>query len=671
MVTVAEAFAAARKYQQEGRLREAELIYQQLLEGNPGDAQLWCLLGRVRHGLNRPADAVAAWQQAIRLQPDLAEACSLLGRVLADQGRMEDALPHLQRAAQLQSGDAETHYQLSQVLAALNQFDQALHALRRSLKLRPDYVDAHASLGITLGRLGKREEAVACLQQALRLDPSHAKAHNNLGVALAESGRREEALTAWHEAIRLKPDYAEAHFNLGVSLAEERRFPEAIEAYHQAIQNRPNYPDAMNNLGLILVEVGRYAEAAAVIQQAIRHRPGHAESHNNLGLALVGLGRYDETAASFQEALRLSPTYPEALNNFGTALAAMARLDDALATYQIALWQRPDYAEVRWNRALALLQSGRYEEGWREYEWRWKRKRSRPRTFTQPAWDGSPLEGKTVLLYTEQGMGDTIQFIRYAPFVKQRGGTVLVEAPPELVPLLALCPGIDRIIPEGEPLPAFDVQLPLMSLPGIMGTTPANVPAAVPYLVPPEDRIRRWQDELGDELAFRVGIVWQGNPRHKWDRHRSVSLAEFAPLAAVEGVRFYSLQKGSAAEHLAVSGRLPVIDLAPRLENFVDTAAVLKALDLVITVDTAVAHLAGALAVPVWVAVSFLSDWRWMQRREDTPWYPTMRLFRQTRLDEWPPVFGRLAEELARLVAPRRRSVPIEVSAGGQVFVKE
>lgn len=593
-----------------------------------------------------------------------------LGLTLAEQGRLEEAAAAHQQALRLNSEDADAHFFLGSAQAALGRLGQAVVSFQQVLSRKPDHVDAHTSLGIALARQGHLEEAVASLQQAIRLRPDHVKAHNNLGVALAELGRRDEALAAWCEAVRLKPDYAEAHFNVGVTLAEQRKPDEAIAAYQRAVQLKPDYAEALNNLGLALTELGRPTEAVATLQQAIRLKPDYPEAHNNLGLALIELGRYAETVDSFQTALRLNPAYAEAHNNYGTALAAMARPEDALAVYQVALYLRPDYAEVHWNRSLAWLQTGNYERGWREYDWRWKRKRAVPRPFRQPLWDGSSLDGKTILLYSEQGKGDTIQFVRYATQVKERGGTVVVECPPDLVALLATCPGIDRIVAEGEPLPDFHVQVPLMSLPGLFGTTLSTVPAAVPYLTPPAEQVQRWRDELDVEPAFKVGIVWQGNPRHKWDRRRSVPLTQFAPLAAVPGVRLYSLQKAPGDAQLAeLAGRFAVTDLAPRLEQWNDTAALLETLDLVVTVDTAVAHLAGALGRPVWVALSFLVDWRWLHRRDDTPWYPTMRLFRQAELGVWEPVFERLAAELARLVVGRRPGQPLTIEVSAAEFL--
>jgi hypothetical protein len=359
---------------------------------------------------------------------------------------------------------------------------------------------------------------------------------------------------------------------------------------------------------------------------------------------------------------------------------------EAIACYERALQLRPGFAEAHWNLGLALLLRGEYERGWPETEWLWRAKRPSPlAAFPQPLWDGSPLQGRTILLHTDQGLGDILQFIRYAPLVKQRGGlkgsepcgtplgeppapvTVLVQCYPALASLLSRCPGVDGVVPKGSPPPDFAVHALLQSLPGIFRTTLATVPAKVPYVFADPARAEHWRGELQDLSGFRIGIAWQGNVKHRWDRHRSIPLGHFEPLSRIAGVRLLSLQQGAGTEQLrTLAGCFPVAiphwpdDVPP---PFAETAAVMRNLDLVITCDTAVAHLAGALAVPVWVALPFAPDWRWLRDREDSPWYPTMRLFRQTTPGDWQGVFARMTDELHRLTNSRPGPVAIEVSA--------
>lgn len=331
-------------------------------------------------------------------------------------------------------------------------------------------------------------------------------------------------------------------------------------------------------------------------------------------------------------------------------------MEEALARFERSIQLKPDYADPHLNRSLVWLLMGRWKEGWDEYEWRWQLRTVRRRDFRQPQWDGSSLAGRTILLHAEQGLGDTLNFIRYAPLVKAQGGRVLVVAPKPLLPLLAGCRGIDHLAAFGEPLPDFDVQVPLLTLPRLLGTRTDNVPADVPYLHVDPQRVQRWRLWLVAYQGFKVGIAWQGDRKHRSDRQRSAALTQFAPLAQVPGVQLFSLQKGAGTEQLA-GCPFAVTDLGRWLDNaggaFLDTAAVMRNLDLVICVDTALGHLAGGLGVPVWLALPFAPDWRWLCGRTDTPWYPTMRLFRQTHNGEWQSVFSDMAAEL-HLVSERK-----------------
>ena len=316
---------------------------------------------------------------------------------------------------------------------------------------------------------------------------------------------------------------------------------------------------------------------------------------------------------------------------------------------------------AHWNRSLALLQVGNFEHGWREYEWRWKRKETHPRPFKQPQWDGAPLDGRSILLHMEQGFGDMLQFIRYVRLVKDKGASVVVAAPPPLVNIFGTC-GADKVVPENQDLPASDLHCPIMSLPSLFETTLTTIPANVPYLSADSSQVEQWRRRLDGLADFRVGIIWQGNPRHKLDRHRSFPLTLLEPLARINNVALVSLQKGAGAEQIPLLGeRFRVLDVGADLADFTDTAAVMKCLDVVVCCDTAVAHLAGALGVRVWVALATVSDWRWLLGRDDSPWYPTMRLFRQERLGEWRPVIQLMADELRRLARkgdPKRGQDP-------------
>lgn len=529
--------------------------------------------------------------------------------------------------------------------------DLAVEHINHALRLNPNYAEAHNSLGMALAKQGKLTEAVVCYQQALHLKPDLAEAHNNLANVFRKQGKLDEAVAGYQRALSLKPNYADAHCNLGVALLEQKKVTEAMACFEKALCLKPDYAEAHSNIGVAQLQQGKVAEAVAWHHRALHLRPDLAESHNNLGMALVEQGKLAEAEACYRQALRLRPGYVGAYNNLGVLLADQGRLAEAVECHHKALHVQPDYAEVHTNLSYAYYLQGDFASGWSEYEWRWKCRDCPPPSLPPPYWDGSSLEDKTILLFAEQGLGDTIQFIRYAPFVKQRGAHVILQCQQPLLRLLTTCNGIDRLVPEGAGPPPSDVRVPLMSLPGIFRTTLANIPAPIPYLSADPELRARWQQPLSGAGGFKVGIAWQGNPGHRRDRQRSASLLAFEPLAKVPEVRLVSLQKGAGREQLPeLAERLGVLDLADQLEDLADTAAVLSHLDLVITVDTAVAHLAGALGIPVWVAIPFLPEWRWLLEREDSPWYPSMRLFRQTAWGDWAQLFERLTEALRQEV---------------------
>jgi tetratricopeptide (TPR) repeat protein len=588
-----------------------------VLQGQPGNADAWELLARATAALGQHAAAAEAYAKALELRPAL----------------------------------ADLHCGLAHALAGLGQPQQAAEHYRQALRLDPDHADAAMHCGIALAQQGRLNEALPLLRRAVAAFPASATAHHNLGVALARGGHKEEALHHLGEAVRLNPQYADGHANLGNVLRDLKRHEEAVEHYRAAVRLRPDWAAACCNLGLAYSDTRRHAEAIVLLGHATRLDPTSKEAWNNLGLAYADVGRFAEAQAAYEQALKLDPKYVEALANLGSCCKEQGRLDEALAAYELALWLEPESVSAHYNRALTLLQKGDYAHGWPAYEWRWKRAASPMRPFPHPRWDGAPLEGKTILLWCEQGVGDGLQFVRYAPLVKAKGGTVFLECPVGLTHLMATCPGVDRALPGGEGLPPFDVQIPLMSLPAVFGTTPETVPADIPYLSAEPQRVQRWKERLAGVDGYRVGVVWQGNPRFGWDHFRSFPLAALQPLAAVDGVRLISLQKGPGTEQLrGLKGKLDIVDLGEELDAdgaFLDTAAVMASLDLVVSADTAAAHLAGALGLPVWVALSAVSDWRWMVGRDDTPWYRTMRLFRQARLHDWTGVFQRMAEDLS------------------------
>jgi tetratricopeptide (TPR) repeat protein len=552
------------------------------------------------------------------------------------------------------------------------ELEQAEQVFQQVLRIDPSEARAWFMLGTLYQGRKQTGEAERCFRQAVRLKPGEAEGYYSLGSALLQQGKQEEAATVYEKCLAIKSDYAEALANLGFIRGEQGKRDEAVTLYRRALQINPRYAEVHHNLGNVLKDQDQLEEAVPCFLEALRLKPDYVKAYLNLGITLVLKGKPEEAEGYFRRALTCQPDNAEVLNSLGAARSAQGRLREAIDFYHQALRLSPDFAEAHWNLALASLLLGDFKLGWSEFEWRWKCPRTKPWfAFSQPLWDGSSLAGKTIVLQEEQGLGDILHFVRYARLVKERGGTVIVHCPRKLTRLLAGCVGVDRVVGRGDPLPPHHFYAPLLSLPGIFGTNLETIPGQAPYLFADPALVAHWRTELAPVRRFRVGIVWQGNPGHPWDRPRSIPLASFEPLSRVPGVRLISLQKGPGTEQLqAVADRFAVISLGGQVDEtsgaFMDTAAIMQNLDLVITADTSSAHLAGALGVPVWVAVFLTPDWRWLMDREESPWYPSMRLFRQTRLGDWAGVFGRIAQALEHEVARKRRSsgLTIEIAPG-------
>ena len=504
----------------------------------------------------------------------------------------------------------------------------------------------------------------------LRSEPRDAEGYFQLGAVLSHQGRFADSEEAYRSCLRLQGDHLAALVNLGYVLGEQDCVDAARDCYEQAVRLRPEVAEAHHNLGNVLREQGQLDRALASYDQALRLRPEYGKAHINRGIALVARGEIEKALDSLERGVILMPEMADAHSSLGAALCCQLRFDEALACYERALVLNPEFAEAAWNRALIWLLLGDYERGWPAYEWRWRCKRTTVLPpFNRPRWDGTPLEGRTILLHAEQGLGDTIQFIRYAPLVKARGGRVIVQCQNFLIQLLSRTAGIDGLVGWGAVPPPFDVWAPLMSLPALFHTTRETVPVQAPYVFPDPDLVAHWRRQFAPVRGFRIGIVWQGSPRHPWDRHRSIPLEQFEPLARIPGVRLISLQKGAGSEQLrALGGRFPVLSLGELFNEdsgpFLDSAAVLANLDLLITIDSAPAHLAGAMGVPAWVALPYAPDWRWLLGRTDSIWYPTLRLFRQEHFGDWAGVLQQMARALTAQVAarPPRQKVCIEVT---------
>ena len=461
-------------------------------------------------------------------------------------------------------------------------------------------------------------------------------------MAAHRGGRLAEAEKLYHQALAILPNHAPAHNAWGVLLMQTGRVAEAVAAWRRTMELDAGHSGACSNLGAALHGQGKLDEAAEAYGRAIALDPQRPEAHYNLGSALQEMRRLDEAVECYRRALACRSAYPEARNNLGIALRDLGRLGEAVEAYQDAIAQAPDHAEAHYNLGMALLEAGDLRHGFAEYEWRFGAGISQARYFERPRWQGEDLGGRTILVWAEQGFGDTLQFIRYVPLLAEQGARVVVEVQAPLVRLVQGMAGVAAVIAQGEPLPAFDVHAPLVSLAHLFRTTLETVPNAVPYVMPPHAAMSAWKERLSGN-GLKIGLVWAGNPKQKNDFNRSMPGAFLPVLAACQGVDFYSLQVGQAKG--ALSGKIH--DLSPLLIDFTETAAALLALDMCITVDTSVAHLAGALGVPVWVMLTLRPDWRYLRGRDDCPWYPSMRLFRQEKQGDWGDVVRRVAAALS------------------------
>jgi tetratricopeptide (TPR) repeat protein len=601
-------FSAALAHQRSGRAADAERVCRAILSADPGHAQTLHLLGLIEHQRGRSAEAIERIRMAI----------------------MRDGR------------DPAFHHNLGNVLRALDRLAEAIDCYERALALAPTSVDTLYNLGNTYQDLGQPERAAAYFERALRVNPEAVELHHNLGTALQDLGRLEEAIGCYRKALALRPDLIESLANLAGALQAQGDLDPAKACYERALELRPDHVESHIGLGVVLRAQGQLEEAVARYQRALALMPDHPESRNNLGVALVDLGQPQEAIPHYERALTLQPNRAETHSNLGIALQRQGRYAEAFASYGRALALKPDYAEAHFNRAHALLLTGELDEGWQEYEWRFVVARY-DRKFDQPLWSGEPLGGRSILIHAEQGFGDTLQFVRYVPAVAERSGRIVLEVPKPLVRLARTVAGISQVVARGDPLPAFDCHCPLLSLPRVFKTNLATIPNAVPYLRVPADAAAGWAERIPTMPGLRVGVVWAGTTVG------AIDLQLLQPLWEVDGITWFSLQVGDRSGDISSLAGVEMTDLAPWLTDFAETAAAVCRLDLVISVDTSVAHLAGALGRPTWLLLRYPPEWRWLLDRDASPWYPTARLFRQRKEGDWPCVAREVATALAQM----------------------
>jgi tetratricopeptide (TPR) repeat protein len=632
-----------------GQRELALASFDRALAVQPNHAEALSNRGVTLRDLKRFDEALESYDRALTLRPDHAEALSNRGLTLHDLKRFDEALASYDRALAVRPNYAIALFNRGLTLHELNRFDEALASYDRVLALRPEHAEAFCNRGLALHELNHFEEALVSYNRALALRPDYPEALCNRGVTLHELDRFVEALESYDRAVMLRPHYAEALSNRGLTLHRLKRFDEALESYDRGLAARPDYAEALSNRGMTLRELNRFDDALQSYDRALILRPEFAKALSNRGNVLHELNRFDDALASFDRALRVDPEYAEALSNRGVTLHALMRFEDALSNFDRALKLRPDHADTHYNEALCRMLVGDFERGWRKSEWRWETEhtREKKRNFSQPLWLGSnDIAGKTILLHGEQGFGDMIQFCRYTPLIAERSGRVILEVPSPLHELMRTLPNTAQIISRGDPLPYFDRHCPLLSLPLAFKTEIQTIPSSCPYLRASPEGILRWQPRLGPRTRPRIGLAWSGRPTHKNDRNRSVKLRALLPVLDIDAT-FVSLQRDLRPEDGAtLKGQENIIHFGDELRDFADTAALISNLDLVISVDTSVAHLAGALSKPVWILLPFVPDWRWLLDREDSPWYPTARLFRQDPTRAWDGVIKRVKKAL-------------------------
>jgi tetratricopeptide (TPR) repeat protein len=645
-----EAFAL----HQAGQLAEAEKIYKKIVAAQPDHFDSLHLLGVIAYERGEFARALDQINFILEKDPDHSLALNHRGLALTALRRFDEAVASYDRALALQPDYAEALLNRGDALAELKRFEEALASFDRVLEVRPNHADALCHRGVVLAQLQRPDEALASYERALEVRPIHSVAFYNRGVILQERKRFEEALASYDRALTFQPDYAEALCNRGMVFYELKAPEQALASYDAALALRPDYAEAQIHRGNALRELKRFEEALASCERVHALRPNQAATYSNRAIVLHELRRFEEALADYERAFAIEPDHPDALCNRGVTLYELGRFEEALRSYARALAVRPDFADAHYNEAYSLLSTGDLGRGFEKFEWRWKigPYASLRRKFVQPQWTGEDeIAGQTILLHAEDGFGDTIQFCRYVPLVAARGARVILEVQKSLRELMLTFAGDAQVFAKDDPLPDFDLQCPLLSLPRAFGTELATIPSKTPYLSVSPARASEWDARLRSRSRPRIGLAWSGDPTHSNDRNRSIALTRLLPLLTEVDATFVSVQQTvRAGDSTALQSRSDLLHFGAELKDFSDTAALISNLDLVIAVDTSVAHLAAALGKPVWLLLPFIPDWRWLLEREDTPWYPTMRLFRQDDTRTWDDAIARVRAALRAFV---------------------
>jgi tetratricopeptide (TPR) repeat protein len=618
--------------------------YRDATRVDPDHAEAHAYSGNVLRQLGEFDAAMAAYDRALAVKRDYSEVHYNRGTLLHQARQLQAALQSFEAALAANPAFAQAHLRRGDVLRELGQLDAAQRSYRQTIALVPDNVDALFNLGVLQSDTGSHADALKSFDAVIASVPGHAAAHAGRGIALMSLGQPQDALASFDTAIELKPDFAQAFSNRAQAQSSLGLLADARASNDQAVRLAPQDAAIHFNQGEFLSNCKDWLTAAQSYQAAIALKPDYAEAHCNLGLSYQEMGQEDLALASYARALELNPRLATVFNNRGNLLRTTGRFAEAWRDYREALALVPDMVEANYNTGQLALIEGDFDSGWRGYGWRGKTEEGRAyaaRTFPQPAWDGEPaLQGKRIFLYAEQGLGDTIQFCRYTNLVAALGAHVVLEVQPALVELLANIGGVSNLISAGSPVPPADYQCSLMNLPAAFKTTIETIPSDIPYLYADPQRVERYRELQGSRVRPRVGLAWSGNPSQSNDRNRSVALSRFIACLPSE-FEYYSLQKEVRDPDAAtLRSSLDVSIRELPLDSFLDTAALLETLDLVVSVDTSVAHLSGAMGKKTWVLLCYLPDWRWLWDRKDNPWYPSVTLYRQPAPNDWESVMS-------------------------------
>jgi len=636
---------------QAGNLQQAETAYRRILAIDANHPQAIHYLGVIALQVGKTEVAIALLERSVQLNAG-AEAAGNLGVAYRRAGRFADAKHLLRQVVTAVPQFADAWANLAETLYAMSDLTNARVAANKAISINPNQITAMHQLASIAQQLGDSDQAIDTLERVIILQPNHVPALTQLGLLLRQRKSLERSIRLLKHAVQLAPDHAEAFGHLALSLAQKGDQSGAVAAGIRAVEIAPLIPNAHTALAEVYLLAGKLDDAEQCARRALAIDPRFVHGWGVLSLVLDKKDNIKGMVQSLESAVALAPDHRDAMSNLGRAYSRDRQDEKAISILQRVLTQHPNHAEAHGSLAFAYLASGDLKRGFEEYEWRWHCESftTAPREFDRPLWQGSDPSGRTILVHAEQGYGDVIQFARYLPMLAALGARIIVECPLPLRDLIERISGVVKVLPNGLKLPDFDLHLPLMSLPRAFGSTLESIPNQVPYLHADPSKIVHFSERVAQlPRGLKVGLMWAGN--RKPDPKRTCPLIELAPLADVGGVHFISLQKDSVAEDLvSVPHGLAFTDLAPELKNFSDTAALIGQLDLLLTIDTACAHLGGALGAKTWTLLPYMADWRWLRDRSDTPWYPTMRLFRQPRPDNWSSVILEVREVLMRIV---------------------